>query len=104
MNYQLFVFCPDDEKIINEIIVAASKTGAGVIGKYSQCAFVTKGLSQWKNEQGSHPTIGKIGKLTQIKGAKIEMACTGKIRKKVEQAIRHAHPYEEPAIWFIKLA
>jgi hypothetical protein len=103
MNYQVFVFCPDDEAVIDRIIKAASAAGAGIVGDYSQCAFVTKGRSQWKTEQGAHPTIGKVGKLSRIVGAKIEMPCPGEKRTAVEKAIRSVHPYEEPDIQFIRL-
>ena len=103
MNYQLFVFCPDDEKVINSIIEAASKAGAGVVGKYTNCAFVTKGRSQWKSEPGTHPAKGKVGKFTRVTGAKIEMPCPGNKRKAIEKAIRNVHPYEEPDVQFIKI-
>ncbi|OGG35268.1 hypothetical protein A2363_02485 [Candidatus Gottesmanbacteria bacterium RIFOXYB1_FULL_47_11] len=104
MNYQLFVFCPDDETIINKIIDAASNAGAGILENYSHCAFVTRGKSQWKSEQGAHPSEGKVGELTKVTGAKIEMRCSEKKRIAVEKAIRKVHPYEEPDIQFILLS
>ncbi len=104
MKYQLFVFCPDDETIINKIIDAASTAGAGILGNYSHCAFVTRGKSQWKSEQGAHPSEGKVGALTKVTGAKIEMICPAKKRNAVEKAIRKVHPYEEPDIQFILLS
>lgn len=103
MKYQLFVFCPDDEKVIDKIIEAASTAGAGVVGNYSHCAFVTRGRSQWKTEPGAHPHIGEVGKLSKIIGAKIEMPCPDDKRLAVEKAIRNVHPYEEPDIQFIRL-
>jgi len=103
MKYQLFVVCPEDETIINKIIDAASAAGAGVVGKYSHCAFVTRGRSQWKSEPGAHPAIGKVGQLSKITGAKIEMLCPAEKRIAVEKAIRRVHPYEEPDIQFVRL-
>lgn len=103
MNYQLFVFCPDDEKVIDKIIEAASAAGAGVVGNYSHCAFVTKGRSQWKGMPGAHPAIGKVGQLSKIVGAKIEMLCPEEKRAAVTKAIRSVHPYEEPDIQFIQI-
>ena len=102
MQYQMFVFCPDDEAVINKIIEAASTAGAGVVGGYTHCAFVTKGISQWKSEPGTHPVQGKIGELLKVNGAKIEMPCPGEKRRAIEKAIRKVHPYEEPDIQFIK--
>lgn len=103
MNYQLFVFCPDDDSVIEKIIAAASDAGAGVIGNYSQCAFVSRGESRWKTEKGAHPTIGAVGRVSKIKGAKIEMICPGEKMKAIDQAIRKIHPYEEPDIQFVQL-
>jgi len=103
MKYQLFVFCPDEEKVINAIIEAASNAGAGIVGNYTHCAFVTEGKSQWKSEPGTHPTEGKVGELTKVIGAKIEMPCSADKCAAVEKAIRAVHPYEEPDIQFIKI-
>lgn len=103
MNYHVSVFCPDDESVIDKIIDAANAAGAGVIGNYSHCAFVTHGRSQWKSMPGAHPAIGKVGKVTQMIGAKIEMRCGKEKRVAVEKAIRNVHPYEEPDIQFVKL-
>lgn len=104
MKYQLLVFCPDDKTVIDNIINAASRAGAGILGNYSHCAFVTRGKSQWKSEQGAHPTEGKVGELTKVTGAKIEMLCPQEKRAAVEKAIRKGHPYEEPDIQFILLS
>lgn len=104
MNYQVIVFCPDDESVVDKIIEAASDAGAGIVGNYSHCAFVTRGLSQWKSEQGAHPYQGKVGQLTKVIGAKIEMTCPEEKRAVVEKAIRSVHPYEEPDTQFIPLA
>ena len=103
MNYQLFVFCPDDENVINNIIDAASAEGAGIVGNYSHCAFVTRGSSQWKSEPGTHPHEGKVGKLTKVIGAKIEMICPKEKHIAVAKAIRKVHPYEEPDIQFVQI-
>lgn len=103
MKYKLQIFCPDDSKIIKRIIDAASNAGAGVMGNYSHTATIFKGVGQWFSEPGAHPAIGKVGTLTQQNEVKIEMHCPGSNAKTVEKAIRKVHPYEEPAIEFIKL-
>jgi hypothetical protein len=101
--YKLFVFCPDNPKIINKIINTASDAGAGIMGNYSHCATVLKGVSQWKSGKSAHPTIGKIGTISRVREVKIEMVCPEEKAKKVKTAIKKVHPYEEPAIEFIKL-
>ena len=103
MKYKFFVYCPYNEKLINKIIDAASDTGAGILGNYSHNAYIVKGLGNWKSEIGSHPTIGKVGQITRIEEARIEMDCPAKLAKQVEKAIRKVHPYEEPDIFFVKI-
>jgi hypothetical protein len=103
MKYKLFVFAPQDEKAISKIIEAASEAGAGIIGNYSQCAFITKGEGHWKSEPGSNPTIGKVGEVTRIKEVKIEMECPAEKAKEVKRAIQQAHPYEEAEVDFVEL-
>ena len=104
MKYQLSVHCPSDEGVIDKIIEAASAAGAGSIGNYSHCAFVIRGSSQWKSEKGARPSVGNVGQVSKVNGAKIEMRCPAEKRVAVEQAIRRVHPYEEPDIQCIKLA
>lgn len=103
MKYKLQVFCPDDPIIIKKIIDAAAHAGAGVMGNYTHTATIFKGLGQWYSGKGAHPTIGKIGTLTHQREVKIEMHCPMEKAKAVNKAIRKAHPYEEPAIEFIKM-
>ena len=101
--YKLHVFCPDKQKTIDSIIDAASTAGAGIMGNYTHCAFIIKGTGQWKPEPGAHPTIGTVGAMSQIAEVKIEMQCPDDKVDAVDSAIRKVHPYEEPAIEFLKL-
>lgn len=103
MKYKLFVFVPNNEKEIVKVIEAASNAGAGIIGKYSQCAFITKGFGNWKSEAGSNPTIGKVGEASRIPEVKIEMECPADKTQDVKKAIQNAHSYEEVVIDFIEL-
>jgi hypothetical protein len=101
--YKLFVFAPDKAEAINSIIEAASKAGAGIIGNYSCCAFITKGEGNWKSEKGAHPTIGEVGKMSREPEVRIEMICPKEKAREVKQAIKAIHPYEEPEIDFVEL-
>lgn len=103
MTYKVFVFAPDDEQVIKDIIQAASKAGAGVIGNYSQCASITKSKGNWLANENANPSIGKVGEITTIDEVKIEMRCPADKAKEVMVAIASVHPYEEPGTEFIKL-
>ncbi len=100
---KIYIFAPKNPKIIEEIINVASKAGAGVIGKYTSCAFVTTGIGCWKPEVGANPTDGVVGNLSKEPQVKIEMVCPEESAGAVEKAVRGAHPYEEPEINFVRL-
>ena len=98
---KIFVFVPKDQT--ESLISAMGNAGAGIVGNYSHCAFITSGKGNWKSEEGSHPTIGKVGEMTQIEENKVEMLCEESKLYAVLEAIHKAHPYEEPEIDVIKL-
>lgn len=103
MKLKFYVFCPNDSVIISRIIEAAASAGAGKIGNYSQCSFITQGTGHWKSEPGSHPAIGKVGEVTQIDEVKIEMECQDSQASKIQQAIQLVHPYEKVVLDFVEL-
>lgn len=103
MSYKLYVFCPDNDETIGKVIESASNAGAGIIGNYSQCAFITQGFGNWKSEEGSNPTVGEVGKVSREPEVRIEMICPDEKAVVVRDAIKNAHPYEEPEIDFVKL-
>ncbi|MEK7578039.1 MAG: hypothetical protein AAB492_05550 [Patescibacteria group bacterium] len=71
MKYLFFVYCPDNQKVIKDIILVASSLGAGIYGNYSQCAFITHGEGTWKPKEGARPVEGKIGEITKTNVAKL---------------------------------
>ena len=58
MNYKLFVFAPNNDKVIKDIINAAAKSGAGVIGNYTHCAFVATRKGSWWASKNANPIEG----------------------------------------------
>lgn len=100
---KIIVDCPDEAKVIDLIIDAASEAGAGKIGNYSRCALITRGIGTWRSDEGANPYIGKVGEISQEESAKIEMRCPDDRVREVCNAIRKVHPYEEPVIDVIRL-
>jgi|SRR3989344_7608579 len=103
MKLKFYVYCPDDKKVINDIIGAAARFGAGIYGNYSQVAFFTKGVGNWKTESGAKPFLGKIGKVTRAPVVRIEMTCQKESAKEIEQAIKKIHPWEQVDNEFVSL-
>jgi dinuclear metal center YbgI/SA1388 family protein len=81
------------EKVVNALAAA----GAGAIGSYDRCAFVTEGRGTFRPGQGAQPVIGTVGQVEVVDERRIEMVLPRPRREAVIAALRAAHPYEEPA-------
>lgn len=86
------------------LVAALSAAGAGAIGEYEQCAWVTDGLGQFLPGPGAQPAVGEVGRLTRVEESRIEMVLPRGRRAEVVRALRAAHPYEEPAFSVAELA
>lgn len=82
---------------------AMCEAGAGVIGNYTYCTVSTKCLGTFIPSDEANPYIGKKNNFEVVEEEKIETVCDINIAKKVINALRKAHPYEEPAIDIIPL-
>jgi hypothetical protein len=88
-------FVPEDHK---EVVKAAMfAAGAGNIGNYDQCCWEVEGVGQFRPLDCADPFLGAVGALERIKEFKVEMVCTDDTVSSVVQALKQAHPYEEPA-------
>ncbi len=92
---RLITFAPIDKA--EEVRQAVFATGAGQIGKYSQCSFNSEGIGTFKAEEGADPHVGKIGEQHQEKETKIEIVYPAYLELQVVNALVKAHPYEEVA-------
>ncbi len=93
--YKFIIFAPKDIKIIQSIIAAAAKAGAGIVGNYTHCSFVTEGYGTWYPKPGAKPTIGKVGELSREEEVKIEMECPKEKMKEVFAAVKKVLPYDK---------
>lgn len=101
--YKFIVFAPNSSEIIFKIIDAASQAGAGKVGNYSHCAFVTAGEGTWIPLENSKPLVGQIGKFEKAQEVKIEMECQKSDMTTVLTAIKAVHPYDKIAIDAIEI-
>lgn len=102
--YKLCFYVPESH--LNEVKIAVFVAGAGVIGNYDQCCWQTKGQGQFRPLSNSNPFIGEstaesLGKLEVVDEFKVEMVCADEFIAVVVDALKQAHPYEEPAfdVW-----
>ncbi len=91
--FKIITFVPiKDAKKVRE---AMGDAGAGVLGKYHNASFSTRGVGRFIPDTGAHPTIGEVGKMSEVEEEKIEVICTGDKVKDVIATIRKTHPYEQ---------
>lgn len=100
-NYKLVVFVPIEAaaKVSNAIFAA----GAGAIGNYSNCGFSSEGVGTFLPRKGATPAKGKKGKLEKVAEVRFETIVPAESLDKVVEAMRDAHPYEEPAFDCLRL-
>ncbi len=97
--YKICVYVP--EKSVENVKQALFDAGAGQIGNYDCCCWQTAGTGQFRPLDGSKPAIGSLHSIEQVQEIKIELVCAQEYVKQAVQAMKKAHPYEEPAydVW-----
>ena len=92
---KLVTFAPN--KNADEIKNALFNAGAGSIGKYSECSFVTEGVGSFKAQGGAEPYVGKIGERHGENETRIEVIFSSHLEQKIIRDLKLVHPYEEVA-------
>ncbi|KAK4549293.1 hypothetical protein LTR36_007752 [Oleoguttula mirabilis] len=104
-RYKLIFFVPS--QYLSEIKTAIFATGAGSYpgkGQYTECCFTSPGVGQCRPGASANPTIGTPGQLEEIDEVRCEILCVGHgVTKDAVEALKKAHPYEEPAYEVYKL-
>jgi len=77
---------------------AVSAAGAGHIGNYRGCAYVSIGEGRFTPEEGASPAIGRVGAPERVEEARIEAIAPASALDAVRRAIAENHPYETPAV------
>jgi len=76
---------------------ALFRAGAGNIGNYDRCCWVTEGIGQFRPLAGSQPYAGRQGELERAPEMKVEMVFADECKPAVVAALHESHPYETPA-------
>jgi hypothetical protein len=99
--YKLTFYVPESH--LDQVKEAVFAAGAGRMGDYDSCAWQTLGQGQFRPLKGADPHIGTVGKLEHVQEYKVEMVCSDECVRAVVDALRAAHPYEEPAFDLMQL-
>lgn len=99
--YKVCFFVPVD--YTEKVKEALFNAGAGKIGDYDQCSWQSLGQGQFRALKNSQPFIGDLNKLEVVDEFKVELVCSAQNIKAAIEALKTAHPYEEPAYEVYKL-
>lgn len=94
-SFKIVVFVPRESR--EAILEAAFAAGAGKIGVYDECSFTSAGMGTFFGAEGSNPAVGQSGRRESVRERRVELVCPSAQLVAVLNAIRTAHPYEEPA-------
>lgn len=94
-HYKVITFVPDSS--VNAVAEALYAAGAGAIGQYSHCGFMTEGVGTFLPREGANPAIGRRGRLERVSEIRLESVVAADKVAAVIDALRKAHPYETPA-------
>ncbi|MBN4046797.1 Nif3-like dinuclear metal center hexameric protein [bacterium AH-315-P07] len=98
---KLVIFVPESYFIrVREAVFAA---GAGGIGDYTECSYSSHGHGTFRPHENAKPFAGRIGKLNEEPEIRFETLLPSEHKRTIVQALREAHPYEEPAFDIIPL-
>ncbi|CAG8954876.1 hypothetical protein HYFRA_00008563 [Hymenoscyphus fraxineus] len=73
-------------------------------GNYTGCCWTTPGTGQFRPGDTASPHVGKIGALETVPEMRVETIFIGEeVTKNVVEALKLAHPYEEPSFGVFKM-
>jgi hypothetical protein len=95
VNRKLVVFVPAGAlDAVREALFAA---GAGRIGEYERCSWYAEGTGTFRALPGAEPSVGEVGREERVPEVRLETVFAEDAQADVVEALRAAHPYDEPA-------
>ena len=95
MNSKLVVFVAEDA--LDAVRDAVFDAGAGRIGDYERCSWYAEGTGTFLAGEGATPALGERGREERVPELRLETVYPLEREDEVVDALRRAHPYEEPA-------
>jgi hypothetical protein len=87
----------------DRVMDAISSAGGGIVGNYTHCGYLSAGFGQFKPNASASTAVGAKNEINRVEETRIETFCDRAQARAVVEAIRGAHPYEEPVIYLIPL-
>jgi dinuclear metal center YbgI/SA1388 family protein len=101
---KLVTFVPEEH--VEKVADAVFDAGAGQIGqkaKYTRCSFRNPGQGTFQGDESTNPAVGKAGNFEKVPEIRFETILPSHLAGEVINALRRAHPYEEPAFDLLKM-
>jgi len=99
---KLVTFVP--KLLVQKVREALFAAGAGHIGNYDSCSFNVEGYGSFKAGDQAKPFVGELHSIHYEPEVRVEVILHRGQLATVVQALKEAHPYEEPAFDLIPLA
>ncbi len=93
--YKIVVFVPRSH--LDDVRRAMAHAGAGVIGNYGECSFISDGTGSFMPNEDASPYVGQAGNLESVDEVRLEMVVERCFVGPVVKEMLEAHPYEEAA-------
>ncbi|MCU0431555.1 MAG: Nif3-like dinuclear metal center hexameric protein [Cytophagaceae bacterium] len=77
--------------------------GAGKLGNYTECSFVSEGLGSFKPGAEANPHLGTLLQREWVQEYRLEVLVPSYCERAVLKALMASHPYEEPAFDLLRL-
>ena len=98
---KLTTFVP--QSAIEQVLQALHQAGAGRIGNYAHCSFVSTGTGSFKPTAAANPYIGTPNQVEKVTEHRAEVIFPTHLTDAIIAALKQAHPYEEVAYYIQKL-
>ncbi|MFT5479742.1 MAG: dinuclear metal center YbgI/SA1388 family protein [bacterium] len=92
---KLAVYVPEDH--LEAVRTALFEAGAGHVGNYDECSYVSNGVGSFRGGKDSSPFVGTKGLRHLEPEVKLEVVLPNHLKDQVVNAMVSAHPYEEVA-------
>ena len=100
-SYKIVVFVP--HTAVDAVAKAMHEAGAGCVGHYRDVSFRGTGTGHFTGDDTTHPAIGSPNIAETVAETRLEMVVSSRDLNRTMNALRAAHPYEEPAFDVFKL-
>jgi dinuclear metal center YbgI/SA1388 family protein len=98
---QLTTFVPYAS--IDPVLQALHAAGAGRIGAYTHCNFVTTGIGSFLPTSTANPYVGTADQPEKVEEGRVEVVFPSHLEMPVLQALQATHPYEEVVYYIHKI-